>query len=692
MEIELPNGQIAEFPDNMPHEQIESVLQKQFTSPKRGTATGAFLRSAIRTPLEGAENFADMLGLHTNKNAQWPEWLRESESDKSHPFAEIGGGLAGMLVPGSPVRSGLTALRSIPAWGNIVQKSAPSLLRRLPVGATEGGILGASLSPEGHRKEGAMTGAGFGIAGASAPSIAKSFGSLKQRISSLRNLDKLRQEGKISEEEYLSAMNNEKALEELSKSQGLKGNVEKLEADLPEIKKEAENIQQNIKNIPEVNTSNMLPAPTGEELIPNAESTLKLHKAQSENIGRSLGEHLYRGFAHDVPIAEETVNTIEGVPIKGSYKRLGGVKKEIGQIFKSIEKNLEDQNIVVPRTENLIEIENQARKTLENSRHFFRNDAEYEKTVKQAVEKMTPQSKGNDIIPAQNVLSNYTSLRHLSQKMRKKAFSRDVAGNKDLQKDMLSKADEMEGQATSLEQLLESHDLGDQLENLKAANKRWREEVVPLYKNKTYLHFLNGYGPSDIIHSLRGKGPGQEIIKNIIKKNPVLTRATLGQRHAKNPETIHDFDQLSQEFIDSAPQETRDLIAQHKQTLENITRSEQRLENAKTQAKEVQSEANRVNESFNEQKNKQKERQENIKQLTVLQEKIKNIERNIPAMKKNAQAKNISLEKKLAKEAEIKKAEQDIKTLKSQAIKYTVGLSALVLSGLGLSSFNNRLK
>lgn len=30
MEIELPNGQIAEFPDDMPHEQIESVLREHF--------------------------------------------------------------------------------------------------------------------------------------------------------------------------------------------------------------------------------------------------------------------------------------------------------------------------------------------------------------------------------------------------------------------------------------------------------------------------------------------------------------------------------------------------------------------------------------------------------------------------------------------------------------------------------------
>lgn len=36
MEIELPSGEIAEFPDDMPHDQIESALQQHF-APKKTT-------------------------------------------------------------------------------------------------------------------------------------------------------------------------------------------------------------------------------------------------------------------------------------------------------------------------------------------------------------------------------------------------------------------------------------------------------------------------------------------------------------------------------------------------------------------------------------------------------------------------------------------------------------------------------
>lgn len=43
MEIELPDGTIAEFPDGMPQEQIQSVLQKQFGAPKQEPVSGSFL-------------------------------------------------------------------------------------------------------------------------------------------------------------------------------------------------------------------------------------------------------------------------------------------------------------------------------------------------------------------------------------------------------------------------------------------------------------------------------------------------------------------------------------------------------------------------------------------------------------------------------------------------------------------------
>lgn len=728
MDVELPNGQIAEFPDDMPHEQIQAVLQKHFSPPKvsdddrarafqmikrehprmpdfminalmplaikmaetpkdtsRGTTAGAFLRSALRTPLEGAENLASLVGLPTDKQTPWPDVIAESESDKSHPFAELGGSLAGFLAPGA---GSVAALRSLPGWAGIAERAAPSFLRRLPVMATEGAALGAGFSPEGERASGALSGALLGAAGSALPSVARGAKSLKERISSLRNLDRLKAEGKLSEEDYLKALNDEEALKDLSKQQGLGSNPSQMEAELPEYKKQAETLAQEIQDIPEINTKNMLGAPTGEDLVSQASDTLKTSEQKAADIEKQLSSHLFKGYEHGVPIAEAVVNEIEGTPVKGSTKRIGGLKKEIGSQYDAIEENLKDKDIVVPRNENLKQIEEQARKSLENSRSFFSNDAEYEKTVKQIVEQMAPKSQGSDIIPASNVLSNYRSLKNLSQKLRQKAYSREVAGNKDLQNDMLAKAKDMEGDAESLENLLENHDLGGEVDNLKAANKRWREEITPLYRNSTYQTFLNkGYAPSkDLIYSLRGKGSGQEIIRNIIKKNPTLIRNILGQRYAKTPAKIHEFDQLAQEYIDSAPEETKNLINSHHDALVDVESAKASHAEAQQKAAEMKKEAERVENSFNEQKKTQEMRSKKSTELQELQEKIANLERNIPELKKKANVKNISLQKKLELEAKIAKAEKDVAKLKKQASLAALGVTTSALGTvLGLN-------
>lgn len=670
---------------NMPEFVIRALLPratKMAESQKdssKGTAKGAFLRSALRTPLEVAENFASLVGLPVNKNGEWPELIAESESDKSHPFAEFFGSLAGF----SPLGAGsIGALRSIPAWGNIASRSAPSLLRRAPVMATEGAALGAGFSPEGHRGEGALTGAALGAAGSAIPSVGRGFMKLKERISSLRNLDRLKSEGKITEEQYQTAINDEEALKELYKSQGLGTDVNKMEAELPELQQQANQLGEEVQGIPKVNTENMLGYPSGEELVPQAESLLKTEQQKSAQAENQLANHLYKGYEHGVPIAESVVNEIEGMPVKGSTRRMGGVKKEIGSQYDAIEKNLKDQNIVIPRNETLKEIEIQARKSLENSKGFFKNDAEYEKTVKQIVEQMKPSMKGNDIIPAADILSNYRSLKNMSQKIRTKAFSREVAGNKDLQKDMLAQAEEMQSNADSLEQLMESHDLGSELKNLKSANKRWREEIAPLYKNSTYQTFLNkGYAPSkDLIYNLRGNGPGQEIIRNIIKKNPRLVRSILGQRYANKPANIHEFDQLAQEFIEAAPEETRNLIKGHRESLANVEEARAGHEAAKRLAEQMKLESERVKRSFEEEKKTQEKRGKKEIELKEIQDKIAAYQRNIPELKKKANVKNISLQKKLELESKIARAEKDRDKLINRAIG--IGLGA---AGAGLA-------
>jgi hypothetical protein len=321
-----------------------------------------------------------------------------------------------------------------------------------------------------------------------------------------------------------------------------------------------------------------------EPLLPQAEQHLTTAAEKAAEAERNLESHFYKGYEHGTPIAETVVNRIEGIK-NAKGKREGGLKQEIGSIYDTVETELKDRNVLIPRTEQLASQENEARALLEKSKNFFKNEEEFENTVKKIAAQAMPVKGGKttlEIVSAADILSNYRSLRNLSQKLRTKAYSREVAGNKDLQADMLGRADEMQKTANNIESLLESNDLGSSLSKLKEANSRWRNEIVPLYRNSTYQTFLNkGYAPSkDLIYNLRGQGAGQQIIRDIIKNDPNLLRYALGQRYSKNPGAIHEFDELSQEFINASP-ETQELINAHRAATEHRGAATQRHEEAK---------------------------------------------------------------------------------------------------------------
>ena len=104
------------------------------------------------------------MGLPTDKSAKFPSLVAESTSDTQHPFAQFGGELAGSILPGA---GGVAALRSIPAWGNIIRNIQPSILAKLLAHGTEGAALGAAFSPDEERGKGAalgaLSGAGIGL-------------------------------------------------------------------------------------------------------------------------------------------------------------------------------------------------------------------------------------------------------------------------------------------------------------------------------------------------------------------------------------------------------------------------------------------------------------------------------------------------------------------------------------------------
>lgn len=727
MEIELPNGEIAEFPDNMPHEQMESIIAKQFPKitatqeakdlafqqikkqfPKmpdfliKGLmplatvqaesklnnlkeddgATGAFFRSAFRAPIEAGVNFGRFVGLPTPEGNEMPSFISESESDKQHPFAQFAGSMAGFAPVGGVAFKGM---RYLPKWGRYAN-SGGGFLKKLMTNVPEGALIGAAFSPEGQRTEGALMGGGLGGIGASIPTVAKGFKNLKERVSSLKNLGKLREEGKITNEQYEIAKAQEQAEKDLAKSKGYGEDAERLSAELPEIKEQENALQQQIKEVPYLNTENMLGRPEGENIVPTAENHLRTAQQNAAQAEENLASHLYRGYEKGVPIAEAVVNHIEGTPIKGTNKKTGGVKQEIGSMFDKVEQKAREQNIDVPNTEEIRNLEQQIRDMYEKSRSFFKNDEEFEAAVKKETKQNIGKTKKT--VNAGDLISNMRTYQFLANKFRAKAYSREIASNKDLQAESLQRADKAGENADRLHQLLnENKATSPILEDLNKAKTRWKNEVVPLYKNKVYRTFLNeGYAPKgDLIEALRGNKPGQIIIKDIIKNNPVLTRSILGMRYSHKPGDIHIFDQLANEFIEALPSDSRNLINQHRQSLLGVESAEQGLNEARIKAEEVKNSAERTKKGHEEDVKKQKERKQNIQKANDLNKKIIDIERTIPALRARAKATGQSLNKKVEHEQILKKAEEDVRLLKKQLIRLGIGGSALLLGKSGLN-------
>lgn len=416
-----------------------------------------------------------------------------------------------------------------------------------------------------------------------------------------------------------------------------------------------------------------------DEKIKQAENAITENQLTTQNLEKNFSENVLRkGYAHDVPVAEKVTAHIEGVKNPATGRREGGVKQEIGKTYDKIENDLKDKNIAIPQTKHLEDAQSSALKLLENSRHAFKNDEEYDQAIEAA--RGSEKSKNPmDIVPAADILSNYRTMRHLGQKLRQQAFSTKVASNKDLQADLLKQADEFETNAKTLESALESHDLGGSVDLLKQTNKRWRTEVTPLYQNKTYRQFLKGTGPDNIIKSLRGNGPGQEIIRNIIKNDPDLLRNVVGQRYAQNPEKLHEFDELTHEYTQHMP-EVEQFKNVHNMAKQNEARS-------KTALNKIQEEHKVRSEGY--------EIQQEIKSHEDKNDKIKN---DIKLLRNKEQKTKLSLKQKLDLEHQIKNKQNEIKEtndkinklkmkygkLKS-SLKWGAGLTTAAVIGTPLS-------
>lgn len=185
IEVELPDGTIAEFPDGTARETIQSALQTRFGAAEakqtgqgfgnnlaQAVGDGVFmgLGDEISARLNAMTGYDANTGTYGNWGTTYADQLdavrgQEKQFRKDHPVASIGAEIAGsMAVPGLGVAGGVAKAGSLPA----------KMAAGAAAGAVTGGAYGFNEGEGGfdQRMSAAVPSAGAGsLVGWSVPAV-----------------------------------------------------------------------------------------------------------------------------------------------------------------------------------------------------------------------------------------------------------------------------------------------------------------------------------------------------------------------------------------------------------------------------------------------------------------------------------------------------------------------------------------
>jgi hypothetical protein len=163
--VALPDGNIAEFPDDMPHDEAASIIKRQFYTPQEkptsglGSALSSGFRGGVGSAAEAAGEFSGLQGLAAFGKAQQEKAAQtyQPTSDKDIAAADTKG-----LLSGIGTRATQFLEPYAQAAGNIAGRFGAPMAAGAVAGALapEAVIGGAGLSAMGLGTASALAGAG----------------------------------------------------------------------------------------------------------------------------------------------------------------------------------------------------------------------------------------------------------------------------------------------------------------------------------------------------------------------------------------------------------------------------------------------------------------------------------------------------------------------------------------------------
>ena len=355
--------------------------------------------------------------------------------------------------------------------------------------------------------------------------------------------------------EELDALKDEQALKYAEAHEGAKiGTLTPTGQKIEALGKEAEAKRlESIANIPE--------APVGQApLKPNTEALINETKEAKTKASESLSAALK---AH------------ENIPLKAGaiiQKHITKLHDAASKIYNKVEKAYKGKDIPVDNTAEI-------NSTAEKLDALIQEDLASGESLSPGYGSGTSEQKAleakinslkNQTVKASDVYDMQRTLQNRAQKARDASFGKGLDKTERTRLQKLARRHEKLSQ--KLGTVLENVGDPDTKALLKEANTGWKA-YSDISRTKVGKGLKRGEGqiPSDTLGKIEGTGPGNALLKDLVKKDPELARYLFGQKYGKASKQAQIFEKsdITDEYLKLVPQPVRDKVAELSIALKN---------------------------------------------------------------------------------------------------------------------------
>lgn len=620
--VKLPNGQYGNFPDEMPHDQIEAVLQKQFPSteqpdyrsqyaaPEEEKGVGGIVSDVAGIPGKVLDYAVDLPGKAS-------EGWEQIVSDPGRALKNVAAG------------AGETAIGAFNLPYQLAQylkeKEIPYFKQTADYVPHVGDLGVEKAIGLGDEKPGdEILRQMFLFAGA--PKIASNVPGISKVASKLTKADDYKALKSKFEEYGLTHEQASQALKE-AESESLRN----FGASSPDILANKSN--KSRQRIVEMKGGTEKPeAPYSFELselssrTPNAESLLNTKQQRLAELEGLVGEHLGTGQLHHERFGT-LINEKQEKVIAGNREK-----------YKRLEDSLTQKPIKVADISNKNEV-------LSELRELVKTGNLDSPEVKRLSEQLANIDESGEI-SARQLLASYRGARdHYYDAL----YDAKTNPSDELRIKARERAKILEKEKDKLYDVLKNNIPGDDLKLLEDATAEFRDKIVPMRSNSLAREIKKtGKVKGSIIEKLVGNEEGLPLIQEMVGSDPELMRLVVGQKYAKKPSELHEPDELVSRYLPGMP-ELQKLVGEHKGLTQEAAQASKSLEEAKLYDVEKS--------KLIKQKQKKEAAYADVRQKIKAEEQlIKKQDVKIAQLKDLKQKKDISLKEKVAREQEYKEA------------------------------------